>query len=256
MLTDTSFLPPAPTNHMAQSVQHSVHQAPVSASMSTTAPSPAQQQQQQQLHRQPQPSVVMAPPPSRSSVTPTTSALTPPEENSSQQQGRKRPNVPEGNPSLKSPEKRRRTAPPTYIDLQQPGQSHVGGVANTSSSNGGGSNNNNIDAAAKAKASSNANAAAVPTPAGTPTTSPLTASAVTDSILAIAEALRKTKPAWQEQAMDIFFRDFPNEDPDLQIKIAEKALTDENKAMFFCKMPEPLRKHWVKRLREVHNRVV
>lgn len=53
--------------------------------------------------------------------------------------------------------------------------------------------------------------------------------------------------------MEILFGDFREEDPDLQIKIAEKLLTDENKAMFFCKMPEPLRKHWVKRLREVHN---
>ncbi|KAM7217012.1 hypothetical protein V8F06_007651 [Rhypophila decipiens] len=55
--------------------------------------------------------------------------------------------------------------------------------------------------------------------------------------------------------MDIFFRDFSTEDKDLQLKIAEKALTDENKAMVFVKMPETLRKHWVKRLREVHNRI-
>ena len=85
-------------------------------------------------------------------------------------------------------------------------------------------------------------------------------SSMSEGIHVIAEALRvaasKNRPAWQEQAMDIFFRDFPSEDPDLQLKIAEKLLTDENKAMFFCKMPETLRKHWVKRLREVHNRVV
>ena len=75
-----------------------------------------------------------------------------------------------------------------------------------------------------------------------------------DSILSIAEALKaRTPPRWPEQAMDIFFRDFADEDMDLQIKIAEKALADENKAMVFCKMPAVLRKHWVKRLREVHN---
>ncbi len=60
---------------------------------------------------------------------------------------------------------------------------------------------------------------------------------------------------WQEQAMDMFFRDFAGEDMDLQLKIAEKVLTDENKAMVFCKMPDVLRRHWVKRLREVHNRI-
>jgi hypothetical protein len=55
--------------------------------------------------------------------------------------------------------------------------------------------------------------------------------------------------------MDMFFRDFVAEDMDLQLKIAEKVLTDENKAMVFCKMPDVLRRHWVKRLREVHNRI-
>ncbi|KAL1849962.1 hypothetical protein VTK73DRAFT_9753 [Phialemonium thermophilum] len=77
------------------------------------------------------------------------------------------------------------------------------------------------------------------------------------ALAALAEALRsaKSRPGWPEQALDLFFREFADEDMDLQIKIAEKALTDENKAMVFCKMPMVLRKHWVKRLREVHNRV-
>jgi len=77
-----------------------------------------------------------------------------------------------------------------------------------------------------------------------------------DGVSALAEALRsaKSRPGWSEQALDVFFRDFAEEDMDLQIKIAEKALAaDENKAMVFCKMPVVLRKHWVKRLREVHN---
>ncbi|KAL2015079.1 hypothetical protein VTK56DRAFT_6329 [Thermocarpiscus australiensis] len=58
-------------------------------------------------------------------------------------------------------------------------------------------------------------------------------------------------PGWQEQALDIFFRDFAGEEMDLQLKIAEKVLAaDEGKAMVFCKMPDALRRHWVKRLRE------
>ena len=71
----------------------------------------------------------------------------------------------------------------------------------------------------------------------------------------LADAMRsaKARTGWPEQALDIFFRDFIEEDMDLQLKIAEKALTDENKALVFCKMPIALRKHWVKRLREVHN---
>lgn len=81
-----------------------------------------------------------------------------------------------------------------------------------------------------------------------------------DNILQLLmDALRngtgRSRFSWQEQAMELFFRDFSTEDMDLQLKIAEKALTDENKAMVFVKMPEALRKHWVKRLREVHNRI-
>lgn len=62
-------------------------------------------------------------------------------------------------------------------------------------------------------------------------------------------------PRWTEQAMEIFFRDFSDEDPDLQIKIGEKVLCDTNKATMFCTMPEQLRQHWVKRLREIHHRL-
>ncbi|KAJ1326888.1 Myb/SANT-like DNA-binding domain-containing protein [Microdochium nivale] len=73
----------------------------------------------------------------------------------------------------------------------------------------------------------------------------------------LAEALRSNRqapPKWQEQAVELLFRDFPDEDPDLQLKIAEKALTDENKAMVFVKMTPMLRSHWVGRLRDVHMR--
>ncbi|GJC94675.1 hypothetical protein ColKHC_03501 [Colletotrichum higginsianum] len=75
-----------------------------------------------------------------------------------------------------------------------------------------------------------------------------------DGLIRIADALRgRSPPRWPEQAIDIFFRDFSDEDMDLQLKIAEKALADDNKAMIFCKMSPALRKHWVKRLRELHN---
>lgn len=72
---------------------------------------------------------------------------------------------------------------------------------------------------------------------------------------ALRNGIGRARFSWQEQAMEVFFRDFNTEDMDLQLKIAEKVLTDENKAMVFVKMPEILRKHWVKRLREVHNRI-
>lgn len=78
-----------------------------------------------------------------------------------------------------------------------------------------------------------------------------------EGVLSLAELLRaRAPPRWPEQALEIFFRDFAEEDMDLQLKIAEKALADENKAMVFCKMPPAVRKHWVKRLREVHNRAL
>ncbi|KAK7748243.1 hypothetical protein SLS62_008795 [Diatrype stigma] len=78
---------------------------------------------------------------------------------------------------------------------------------------------------------------------------------VEDGLLSLADALRaRAPPKWQEQAVEILFRDFESEDADLQLKIAEKALTDENKAMVFVKMTPALRKHWVGRLREVHQR--
>ncbi|KAK8060683.1 hypothetical protein PG996_010613 [Apiospora saccharicola] len=82
---------------------------------------------------------------------------------------------------------------------------------------------------------------------------------IEDALLALADALRSNNrsshpPKWSEQAMEIFFREFADEDPDLQLKIAEKALTDENKALVFAKSTPELRRHWVGRLREVHMR--
>lgn len=59
---------------------------------------------------------------------------------------------------------------------------------------------------------------------------------------------------WREQALDMFFRDFADEDLDLQVKISESVLSNEGKAMVFCKMPVQVRQHWVRRLREMHIR--
>jgi hypothetical protein len=87
-----------------------------------------------------------------------------------------------------------------------------------------------------------------------------------DAMIVIAEQIRAQQrgvpgaapaapppPNWPQQAMEVFFRDFGDEEMDLQIKIGEKVLCDNNKAMMFCMMPEDLRRHWVKRLRELHN---
>ncbi|ETS73671.1 hypothetical protein PFICI_14617 [Pestalotiopsis fici W106-1] len=80
---------------------------------------------------------------------------------------------------------------------------------------------------------------------------------VEDGILLLAEALKnRNPPKWPEQAMEILFRDFSDEDPDLQLKIAEKAFADEVKAMMFVKATPELRRHWVGRLREVHSRTL
>ncbi|RFU82067.1 hypothetical protein TARUN_147 [Trichoderma arundinaceum] len=54
---------------------------------------------------------------------------------------------------------------------------------------------------------------------------------------------------WREEAVDLLFKDFADEDAELQIKISESVLSDEHKAMVFCKMPSHLREHWVKKLR-------
>jgi hypothetical protein len=69
----------------------------------------------------------------------------------------------------------------------------------------------------------------------------------------ILEALRsRAAPRWREQALDLFFRDFSGEELDLQVKISENVLSNENKAMVFCKMPERVRQHWVGKFREMH----
>ncbi|VBB76588.1 Putative protein of unknown function [Podospora comata] len=244
MLTDTSYLNPVQT-HIAPPLpqQPSI----VAPSMPTPLPAPSQQ-----LSRPP---AAMAPPPQpRASLPSTTSALTPPEENP--QQPRKRmhagDNAATTNQSIQS-DKRRRTAPPNYIDLQQQ-QTHVATANNANHALHPALSNHAPQSSGGSTSNSTGIAVASSHTVGTHSSLP-TAPPVASDITVLAEALRgaKARPTWQEQAMEILFGDFREEDPDLQIKIAEKLLTDENKAMFFCKMPEPLRKHWVKRLREVHN---
>ncbi|KAK0736255.1 Myb/SANT-like DNA-binding domain-containing protein [Apiosordaria backusii] len=243
MLTDTSYLNPVQT-HIAPLQQQPNIVAP-------TMPAPLPAPPPQQLSRPPAP---MAPPPQpRASVTSTTSALTPPEENP--QQPRKRMHAGDNGTSSNppnQPEKRRRTAPPNFIDLQQQ-QNQVAGASPVNHATHSTLNNHANQTAGNSSSNNNtsANASTHPGPnPALPTVPP-----VASDITVLADALRgaKARPTWQEQAMEILFGDFRDEDPDLQIKIAEKLLIDENKAMFFCKMPDPLRKHWVKRLREVHN---
>ncbi|KFA81673.1 hypothetical protein S40288_07217 [Stachybotrys chartarum IBT 40288] len=64
----------------------------------------------------------------------------------------------------------------------------------------------------------------------------------------------RAAPRWREEALDLFFRDFADEELDLQVKISENVLSNENKAMVFCKMPDRVRQHWVKRFRELHHK--
>ncbi|KAH8774394.1 Myb/SANT-like DNA-binding domain-containing protein [Diaporthe sp. PMI_573] len=169
--------------------------------------------------------------PARTSIA-SSSALTPPDEVPTEpaQNGNTRKRYLGSNngagPSSTG-EKRRRTANNNYIDL-----THSAQLSN--SENPGSSNN----------------------PGATNRTQHFQ-----DAMIVIAEQIRAQRlvpaqpaaPNWPQQAMEVFFRDFGDEEMDLQIKIGEKVLCDNNKAMMFCMMPEDLRRHWVKRLRELHN---
>ncbi|KAF3065898.1 hypothetical protein GL218_09259 [Daldinia childiae] len=168
--------------------------------------------------------------PPRTSITANPSALTPPDEHVPNTQAQKRPN-PNPNPNPNYPEKRR-GRPSRFSSNFYTQQS-----TNTPSSS---------SAAPRATSPS--------APLGLHSSFTST-NLVEDGILSLAEALKtRSPPKWSEQAVEIFFREFAEEDADLQLKIAEKALTDENKAMVFVKMTPVLRRHWVGRLREVHMR--
>ncbi|KAI0880569.1 Myb/SANT-like DNA-binding domain-containing protein [Annulohypoxylon maeteangense] len=166
--------------------------------------------------------------PPRSSLNSNPSALTPPDEQVPNTQAQKRPNP---NPSPMYPEKRR--GRPSRFST-------------------------NFYTQQSTTPSSSSAAQHAATPAAPQGSQPVFApnpGFIEDSILSLAEALKaRSPPKWSEQAVEIFFAEFADEDADLQLKIAEKALTDENKAMVFVKMTPILRRHWVGRLREVHMR--
>ncbi|CAN8102862.1 unnamed protein product [Discula destructiva] len=179
-------------------------------------------------------------------------ALTPPDEDppATNNQARKRHG--QSNTTSGPSEKRRRTGNNTYIDLTHSAQmmnieNHMqdGGSLLPNNYNPGGQQTNDTVHAA----------------AGAP--GPSRDQLAQESVIAVGDLLRNFGPAvapppaprWTELAMEIFFREFSDEDADLQIKIGEKVLCDTNKATMFCMMPEPLRQHWVKRLRELHNRL-
>ncbi|KAI1103820.1 Myb/SANT-like DNA-binding domain-containing protein [Jackrogersella minutella] len=165
--------------------------------------------------------------PPRTSISANPSALTPPDEHVPNPQAQKRPNP---NPSPGYPEKRR--GRPSRFSTNFYNQQST-----TPSS------------------SSNAPPTTAPSASNGLHPSFAPAALIEDGILSLADALNaRSPPKWPEQAVEIFFREFADEDADLQLKIAEKALTDENKAMVFVKMRPALRRHWVGRLREVHMR--
>ncbi|KAI1340223.1 Myb/SANT-like DNA-binding domain-containing protein [Xylariaceae sp. FL0016] len=161
--------------------------------------------------------------PPRSSIAPP-NALTPPDEGTPTAQSRKRPH-PES--SIAHADKRRGRPSRFSSNFYQqgtPGASSTSAAGPSTASQG-------------TRHSSNV------------------AGLVEEGIVSLAEALKFRAPSrWPEQALEIFFREFAEEDADLQLKIAEKALTDDNKAMVFVKMTPVLRSHWVSRLREVHMR--
>ncbi|OTB03877.1 hypothetical protein M426DRAFT_59707 [Hypoxylon sp. CI-4A] len=201
-----------------------------------TQPTPQQTQPLAQPMTQPIPTPTITQPmqrpssttiPPRTSISANPSALTPPDEQVPNTQAQKRPNP---NPSPGYPEKRR--GRPSRFSSNFYNQQSI----NASSSS----------SAAPRAATPSASNGLHPS---------FNSGLVEDSLFAVADALKaRSPPKWPEQAVEIFFREFADEDADLQLKIAEKALTDENKAMVFVKMTPALRRHWVGRLREVHMR--
>lgn len=151
-------------------------------------------------------------------------------------------------------EKRRRTGNNNYMDLTHSSQLLQMDNHHPQENLHGTSSNGNSQAGPQVT-----NAGAHSNPAGASRNQ-----IVQDAMLALSEFARASRnappappptPRWSEQAMEMFFRDFADEDLDLQIKIGEKVLSDTNKAMMFCLMSEQLRQHYVKRLRELHNRM-
>lgn len=194
--------------------------------------------------------------PNRTSIA-SSSALTPPDEEAPQQTNHTRKRFLPSNNGAAPSEKRRRTgnSGSNYIDLSTSSQ-----MLNMDQSQ-------DLVNSAPPPTHSNKQANPQPNTNGQALNAGATTGAATtrqhlfqDAMISIGEILRTNRntpstPRWTEQAMETFFRDFADEDMDLQIKIGEKVLADTNKAMMFCLMPEQVRQHWVKRLRELHNRM-
>ncbi|KAI0532278.1 Myb/SANT-like DNA-binding domain-containing protein [Xylaria digitata] len=230
-------MPPRPSDADTSTVDPTLDSSTSSAVYNQTSSQNPVQQMQPPAQQPPPPSSsqtlqratsTIIPP--RAPATSNTNALTPPDETTPNTQSRKRPH-PDSSPA--NPERRRgrpsRFAPSFY-------NQHSASTIPTAP-------------ASASSSSSTANPSHPTPPAQIP------AGLVENGILSLAEALKaRAAPRWPEQAVEILFREFTDEDPDLQLKIAEKALTDDNKAMVFVKMTPVLRRHWVSRLREVHMR--
>ncbi|KAI1431480.1 Myb/SANT-like DNA-binding domain-containing protein [Xylaria sp. CBS 124048] len=160
-------------------------------------------------------------------------ALTPPDETTPNTQSRKRPH---SEATTGAPERRR--GRPSRFDTSFYNQNAATGTPAGASAN----HHPNRPAPGSLISASSSSSSSSP-------------GLIENAIMSLAEALKaRMPPKWSEQAVEILFRDFADEDMDLQMKIAEKALTDDNKAMVFVKMTPALRRHWVSRLREVHLR--
>ncbi|KAL8408507.1 hypothetical protein RB594_007079 [Gaeumannomyces avenae] len=239
--------PPPPMPPQPQQHQHRVQQ------QQGPQPPPQQQQQQQQqplMHQQPQQQHGTAVNMLMGASTASTSALTPPDETQPPNNSRKR-FVPD--PSVFSSDKRRRTTgTPTanFADMTHPApetQANVGASGRLPVASQSGPT---ADPSAPNMAGITALAGSAAGPTG------LGHGLVEDLLIQLAEAVKLSRPLrWPEQAMEIFFRDFSEEELVLQCSIAEKMLTDPNKALMFCKMTPELRRQWVKRLRDVHTRI-
>lgn len=192
--------------------------------------------------------------PSRTSIA-SSSALTPPDEEAPMTAAHTRKRFLAPNNATAS-EKRRRTGNNNYIDLTH--SSQLLNVDNHHPQEGLNGTSSSANTQSLGQQVSSAG------PSNNPAAGGSRQQIVQDAMLALSEFARGFRnapppppptPRWPEQAMELFFRDFTDEDMDLQIKIGEKVLSDSNKAMMFCLMPEQLRQHWVKRLRELHNRM-
>ncbi|KAI1172003.1 Myb/SANT-like DNA-binding domain-containing protein [Nemania sp. FL0916] len=213
-------MPPRPSDVDTSTLDPALDSPALSQNTAQRMPPPAQQ-------LLPAPSTSQSSQATLTPRAPGANALTPPDETTPNTQARKRPH------SDVTPGTERRRGRPSRFAPSFYNQQSASGTA----------------------AAPAAGLFSVPPPTFTTPSSSIATGLAENGILALAEALKaRTAPRWPEQAVEILFREFTDEDPDLQLKIAEKALTDDNKAMVFVKMTPVLRRHWVSRLREVHQR--